>query len=179
MTWPKRRCYSTRRAQVVRPRWCPRSVRSATSSPGGGLRSSPPHDRRVERPTEGLNLLVKEVKRCGRVLENLEHDRLRVLLRASKPTHAARTQNRPSPRPRIESRIVAGGSARTGPRPRLRRPVTRRVRASSPYGIYDVASNEGWGSVGDVADTAEVPVTSIRAWWNQRVALGSQTRHDC
>lgn len=37
-------------------------------------------------PTEGLNLLVKEVKRCGRGFENFEHYRLRVLLRAGKPT---------------------------------------------------------------------------------------------
>jgi hypothetical protein len=36
-----------------------------------------------------------------------------------------------------------------------------------PYGIYDVANNEGWVSVGDVADTAEFAVSSIRSWWNQ------------
>ncbi|MEI7548016.1 MAG: ISL3 family transposase [Actinomycetota bacterium] len=44
-------------------------------------------------PTEGLNLLVKEVKRCGRGFENFEHYRLRVLLRAGKPTWP----NRPTP----------------------------------------------------------------------------------
>jgi len=37
-------------------------------------------------PTEGLNLLVKEVKRCGRGFENFEHYRLRVILRAGRPT---------------------------------------------------------------------------------------------
>ena len=36
-----------------------------------------------------------------------------------------------------------------------------------PYGIYDVANDEGWVSVGDVADTAEFAVHSIRAWWDQ------------
>src|SRR4249920_269428 len=36
-----------------------------------------------------------------------------------------------------------------------------------PYGIYDVANNEGWVSVGDVADTAEFAVESIRKWWNE------------
>ena len=41
-------------------------------------------------PTEGLNLLVKEVKRCGRGFENFEHYRLRVLLRAGKPTWPSR-----------------------------------------------------------------------------------------
>jgi transposase len=36
-----------------------------------------------------------------------------------------------------------------------------------PYGIYDVANNEGWVNVGDTADTAEFAVESIRRWWNQ------------
>jgi len=36
-----------------------------------------------------------------------------------------------------------------------------------PYGIYDVANDEGWVSVGDVADTAEFAVESIRRWWDQ------------
>ena len=36
-----------------------------------------------------------------------------------------------------------------------------------PYGIYDLANNEGWVSVGDVADTAEFAVESIRRWWHQ------------
>ena len=39
-----------------------------------------------------------------------------------------------------------------------------------PYGIYDVANNEGWVNVGDVADTSEFAVESIRRWWN---TLGS------
>jgi transposase len=35
-----------------------------------------------------------------------------------------------------------------------------------PYGIYDIGNDEGWVSVGDVADTAEFAVESIRRWWN-------------
>ena len=35
-----------------------------------------------------------------------------------------------------------------------------------PYGIYDVANDEGWVSVGDAADTAEFAVESVRRWWN-------------
>ena len=35
-----------------------------------------------------------------------------------------------------------------------------------PYGVYDVANNEGWVNVGDVADTSEFAVESIRRWWN-------------
>ncbi len=36
-----------------------------------------------------------------------------------------------------------------------------------PYGIYDVANDEGWVNVGDNADTAEFAVNSIRRWWTQ------------
>ena len=35
-----------------------------------------------------------------------------------------------------------------------------------PYGVFDVANNEGWVNVGDTADTAEFAVESIRGWWN-------------
>ena len=41
------------------------------------------------------------------------------------------------------------------------------VGRAIPYGIYDVANDEGWVSVGDTADTAEFAVESIRRWWNQ------------
>ena len=34
-----------------------------------------------------------------------------------------------------------------------------------PYGVFDETNNEGWVSVGDVADTAEFAVNSIRSWW--------------
>ena len=34
-----------------------------------------------------------------------------------------------------------------------------------PYGVYDLASNEGWVSVGIDHDTAEFAVASIRRWW--------------
>jgi len=44
--------------------------------------------------------------------------------------------------------------------------VTDQGRAI-PYGVYDVANNEGWVSVGDTADTAEFAVAAIRRWWNQ------------
>ena len=36
-----------------------------------------------------------------------------------------------------------------------------------PYGVYDLGNDEGWVSVGDVADTAEFAVEAIRRWWNQ------------
>ena len=50
-------------------------------------------------PTEGLNLCVKKVKRCGHGFRNFEHYRLRVLLH----TGGITWPNRPSP-PRIHTR---------------------------------------------------------------------------
>jgi transposase len=35
-----------------------------------------------------------------------------------------------------------------------------------PYGIYDLAANTGWVSVGTDHDTAAFAVESIRRWWN-------------
>ena len=34
-----------------------------------------------------------------------------------------------------------------------------------PYGVYDIAQNEGWVSVGVDHDTAEFAVATIRRWW--------------
>ena len=36
-----------------------------------------------------------------------------------------------------------------------------------PYGVYDLANNEGWVSVGIDHDTAAFAVASIRSWWEQ------------
>lgn len=35
----------------------------------------------------------------------------------------------------------------------------------SPYGVYDLAHNKGWVSVGVSHDTAQFSVASIRKWW--------------
>ena len=39
------------------------------------------------------------------------------------------------------------------------------VPKAVPYGVYDIANNEGYVSVGLSAETAEFSVASIRAWW--------------
>lgn len=36
-----------------------------------------------------------------------------------------------------------------------------------PYGVYDLASNEGWVSVGIDHDTAQFATTSVRRWWQE------------
>jgi hypothetical protein len=37
----------------------------------------------------------------------------------------------------------------------------------APYGVYDIAANQGWVSVGIDADTAAFAVESIRRWWQR------------
>ncbi len=39
------------------------------------------------------------------------------------------------------------------------------LRKVNPYGIYDLAADEGWVSVGIDADTASFAVHSIESWW--------------
>ncbi len=41
------------------------------------------------------------------------------------------------------------------------------VGKAVPYGVYDMAANEGFVVVGDDGDTAEFAVASIRRWWDQ------------
>ncbi len=37
----------------------------------------------------------------------------------------------------------------------------------APYGVYDIAANQGWLNIGIDADTAEFAVESIRRWWQR------------
>lgn len=41
------------------------------------------------------------------------------------------------------------------------------VPKAVPYGVYDIAHDEGWVNVGVSADTAEFAVESIRQWWRR------------
>src|SRR5271168_3362281 len=45
--------------------------------------------------------------------------------------------------------------------------VDKELGRAVPYGVYDLANDEGWVSVGDTADTATFAVESIRRWWDQ------------
>ena len=42
--------------------------------------------------------------------------------------------------------------------------VDKELGKVAPYGVYDIAANEAWVSVGITADTAEFAVQSIRTW---------------
>jgi len=43
----------------------------------------------------------------------------------------------------------------------------KRLGKAIPYGVYDLASNEGWVSVGIDHDTARFAAASIRRWWQE------------
>lgn len=45
--------------------------------------------------------------------------------------------------------------------------IDPKLGRASPYGVYDVANNEGWVSVGINHDTAQFAVQTIRTWWEQ------------
>lgn len=45
--------------------------------------------------------------------------------------------------------------------------IDRRLGKVAPYGVYDLAANRGWVSVGIDHDTAEFAVESIRRWWQE------------
>lgn len=45
--------------------------------------------------------------------------------------------------------------------------IDKKLGKAIPYGIYDLASNQGWVSVGITRDTAQFAVASIRRWWGE------------
>ena len=45
--------------------------------------------------------------------------------------------------------------------------VDKELGKVTPYGVYDIAQNKGWVSVGIDHDTAEFAVDSIRQWWKR------------
>ncbi len=47
----------------------------------------------------------------------------------------------------------------------------KKLGKAIPYGVYDLASNEGWVSVGIDHDTAQFAAASILRWWRE---MGSQ-----
>jgi len=43
--------------------------------------------------------------------------------------------------------------------------VDKKLGRATPYGVYDMAQNQGWVTVGIDHDTAEFAVASIQQWW--------------
>ena len=50
--------------------------------------------------------------------------------------------------------------------------VDEKLGRANPYGVYDLANNIGWVSVGTDHDTASFAVSTIRQWWS---AMGKAT----
>jgi transposase len=50
--------------------------------------------------------------------------------------------------------------------------IDKKLGKAIPYGVYDVAGNRGWVSVGTDHDTAEFAAETIHRWWHH---MGSQT----
>ena len=70
------------------------------------------------------------------------------------------------------SRTAARSGARRAPRCRFRTHdfKDKELGKVNPYGVFDIASNEGWVSVGITADTAAFAIAAIGSWWQH---LGS------
>jgi DDE family transposase len=47
-------------------------------------------------------------------------------------------------------------------------PVEKDLSRAVPYGVYDIANNAGWVSVGTDHDTASFAVNAIRRWWRTK-----------
>lgn len=45
--------------------------------------------------------------------------------------------------------------------------VDKELGKAVPYGVYDIAKNEGWVNVGISSDTAAFAVNAIRTWWQE------------
>jgi transposase len=45
--------------------------------------------------------------------------------------------------------------------------IDRELGKAIPYGVYDIARNEGWVNVGINHDTSEFAVESLRRWWRR------------
>lgn len=45
--------------------------------------------------------------------------------------------------------------------------IDKELGKAVPYGVYDIANNNGWVSVGISKDTASFAVNSIRNWWQE------------
>ena len=49
--------------------------------------------------------------------------------------------------------------------------IDKELGKVTPYGVFDIAANEGWVSVGIDHDTAEFAAESIRRWWREMGCL--------
>ena len=76
----------------------------------------------------------------------------------------------------------AGGELATGRSPSRLHTTTSRTKElgkAIPYGVYDLAADAGWVSVGADHDTAAFAVATIRRWWQASAPTATRMRRGC
>src|SRR5664279_4690829 len=76
----------------------------------------------------------------------------------------------------VPTRTVDGnGTTSVSPKPvKVHDFIDPVLGKANPYGVYDVANNTGWVSVGTDHDTAAFAVNTIATWW-QRIGTPLQS----
>ena len=75
------------------------------------------------------------------------------------------------------SRTAGGNGGRRGPRAGERARLQGQGAGKvTPYGVYDIAANAGWVSVGTDHYTAAFAVQTIRTWWRTPASPPTRTR---
>jgi hypothetical protein len=119
----------------------------ARSTMNHGIRelrsASNPIGSRVRRPGGGRKNAVTHQPGLPAALETLIEDAIR-----GDPGSPLRPKGQPEPVRVHDFKIPEPGKV-------------------APYGVYDIAANHGWVSVGIDADTGAFAVESIRRWWQK------------
>ena len=167
---------ATRGDPVAEVTWCSRSLRElARELAGRGFRCGKDAVARALR-AEGYSL-----QGMAKVLEGRQHPGRDAQFRYINGRIAAfRAAGDPVISVDAKKKELIGPYARDG---RSWRPAGDPVRARdhdfmdrepgriAPYGIYDIAANRGFVSVGTSRDTAASAVAAIRGWWQREGSL--------
>ena len=57
--------------------------------------------------------------------------------------------------------------------------IDKELGKVTPYGVFDIAGNAGWVSVGTDHDTAAFAVATIRTWWDRPARRPTPMRGGC
>ncbi len=107
-------------------------------------KQSPDHDAQFRF----INRHVRSFQRRGQPVISIDAKKRENIGNMKNPGQEWRSRGEPRPVRTHDFRIQSLGSA-------------------IPYGVFDVAQNEGWVSVGVDHNTAEFAVASIRCWWRE------------
>jgi len=157
-------------------RWTSRSVRNLTSA----LREMG-HDVHFSTVAKLLRALGYSLQANAKAKEGAQHpDRdaqfrhidtvARAQIAAGQPVISVDTKKKEN----VGDFKAVGREYRPQGRPELVRThdfPDKDLGKAIPYGIYDLASDQGWVNIGIDHDTAQFAVSSIRSWWER---LGSE-----